>query len=192
MLMLWAGVLLFFAPHCVSIVAPHWRDRMLLRVGAARWKGGYSILASIGFTLLVLGFIEARRVPVVLYISPALMRPVSLLLMLPVFPLLLATYFPGRFLARVQHPLLSATLLWATAHLLSNGRLPDVVLFGSFLLWALADRLSVEARAASRMRRAAPTRYNDVLAIVLGLGLYALTILKLHGWLFGVPLRGEF
>jgi uncharacterized membrane protein len=188
MLMLVAGVLLFFVPHSVAIVAPHWRDRMVLHLGEARWKGWYAVLISAGLALQVLGFIGASRIPVVLYLAPVPLRYAAFILMLPVFPLLFATYLPGRILAGIRHPLLSAVLLWAAAHLAVSGTLPDVVLFGSFLSWALVDRLSLQRRSAPRIRRAPVRPYNDLLAIVLGLALYALFIYRLHGWLFGVPL----
>ncbi|HTT03769.1 MAG TPA: NnrU family protein [Steroidobacteraceae bacterium] len=188
MLMLVAGVVLFFVPHSVSIVAPHWRDRMVLYLGEASWKGWYALLISAGLALQVLGFSGASRTPIVLYVTPALLRYAAFMLMLPVFPLLLATYLPGRILVRVGHPMLSAVLLWSAAHLLVAGTLPDVVLFGSFFVWALVDRMSLQRRVPPRIRRAPTRRYNDVLAVLLGVTLYALFVWRLHDWLFGVPL----
>lgn len=188
MLMLVAGVLLFFAPHSVAIVAPHWRDRMVLHMGEAGWKSWYALLVCAGLALLVLGFNGASRAPIVLYIAPAILRYAALVLMLPVFPLLLATYLPGRILERIGHPMLSAVLLWSAAHLLAAGTLPDVVLFGSFFVWALVDRLSLQRRVPPRIRRAPAKRYNDLFAILLGLTLYALFVWRLHAWLFGVAL----
>ena len=188
MLMLVAGMLLFFVPHSVGIVAPHWRDRMVLHLGEARWKGWYALLISGGLALQVLGFIGASRTPTVLYVAPPPLRYAAWLLMLPVFPLLLATYLPGRILAGVGHPMLGAVLLWSIAHLLVAGTLPDVVLFSGFFVWAVADRVSLQRRAPPPIRRAPPRPYNDLLAIGLGLALYAAFIYRLHGWLFGVPL----
>jgi len=187
MLMLSAGVILFFLPHSVSIVAPHWRDRMLLHMGEGPWKGTHALLIATGLALLVLGFDGASRVPVVLYAAPSWLRYVTLLLMLPVFPLLLATYLPGRLERAVRHPTLTAVTCWAAAHLLADGTLPGVVLFGSFLLWASIDRLSLRQRAPRAIRRAPATRFNDLLAVSLGLALYAAFLCGLHAWLFGVP-----
>ncbi|MGH8142641.1 MAG: NnrU family protein [Steroidobacteraceae bacterium] len=188
MLMLVAGVILVFVPHSVSIVAPHWRDRMVLLVGEARWKSVYSVLVAAGFALVILGFIAAYRAPIVLYLPPAWMRYVTFVLMLPVFPLLFATYLPGRILARAKHPMLAAVMLWSTAHLFANGTLPGVLLCACFLAWALIDRLSLGRRVPAPIRRAPPRRYNDALAVILGLALYALFIWRLHGWIIGVPL----
>ena len=188
MLMLVAGVILVLVPHSISIVAPHWRDRMVLLVGEAHWKGVYSVLVGAGFALVVLGFIGAQRAPVVLYLSPAWMRYLAFVLMLPVFPLLFATYLPGRILARIRHPMLTAVLLWSAAHLFVNGTLPGVLLFACFLLWATIDRLSLGRRVPAPIRRAPPRRYNDLLAVVLGLALYVSFIWRLHAWIIGVPL----
>ena len=188
MLMLVAGVILVFVPHSISIVAPHWRDRMVLHVGEARWKGWYSVLVTAGFALVVLGYIGAERAPVMLYLSPVWLRYVTFVLMLPVFPLLFATYLPGRILAKVKHPMITAVMLWSAAHLFVNGSLPGVLLFACFFVWAVIDRLSLGRRVQPPIHRVPPTRYNDVLAVTLGLALYALFIWRLHGWIFGLPL----
>jgi uncharacterized membrane protein len=187
MVMLIAGLILFFAPHSISIVAPHWRNRMALHLGEPLWKGMYSLIATAALALIVLGFMAARRAPVVLYVSPAWLRYLTLVLMLPVFPLLLAAYLPGRILATVKHPMLTAVKLWATAHLLVNGMLADVLLFGSFLLWAGIDRASLKRRIQAPIRRAPPRPYNDLLALGIGLALYALFVWRLHALIIGVP-----
>jgi uncharacterized membrane protein len=187
MLMLLAGLLLFFVPHSVSIVAPKWRDRIVLHMGGS-WKGLYSLLSAAGLILIVIGFVHARRSPLLLYTSPAWLRHVTFALMLPVFPLLLAAYLPGRIQAAARHPMLLAVMLWASAHLLVNGTLADVLLFGAFLLWALFDRLSLRTRVRASVPRLPPSGYNDLIAVVLGLALYALFIARLHQLLIGVPL----
>jgi len=105
--------------------------------------------------------------------------------MLPVFPLLLAAYLPGRIKAAVKHPMLAAVKAWALAHLLVNGMLADVLLFGGFLAWAVLDRISAGKRPA--VAQAAPgSPRNDVIAVVGGLALYAVFVVWAHAWLFGV------
>lgn len=185
MLTLIVGLLLFFVPHSVSIVAPNWRSRVVLHMGELRWKGLYALVSGIGFALLIIGFGQARLAPIVLYVAPSWMRHVTFLLMLPVFPLLLAAYLPGRIQARLKHPMLAAVKLWATAHLLVNGTLADLLLFGSFLVWAIIDRVSLKRRPTQTIRRAPAWRYNDMLAVVLGLALYGLFIARLHALLIG-------
>jgi uncharacterized membrane protein len=188
MLMLTAGLVLFFAPHSIAIIAPKWRERVVAHLGEPLWKGGYSLLSAAGLLLIVVGFGHARRTTPVLYVSPAWLHDVTFVLMLPVFPLLLAAYLPGRIQRAARHPMLAAVKLWATAHLLANGTLADVLLFGAFLLWAVFDRISLKHRTPPLPHRAPPSRFNDPLALVGGLLLYALTVLWLHAWIIGLPL----
>jgi uncharacterized membrane protein len=103
-----------------------------------------------------------------------------------VFPLLLATYLPGRIKRAAKHPMLVAVKLWAVAHLLANGMLADVLLFGGFLVWAVADRISLKRRPASTAPAASGSVVNDVIVIVGGLGLYAAFVMALHERLFGI------
>ena len=107
--------------------------------------------------------------------------------MLPVFPLLFAAYLPGRLQRAARHPMLLAVKLWATAHLLSNGTLADVLLFGAFLVWAVADRISVKHRAVPhRVPGAPPSALNDVAAVAGGLLVYVVFLLWAHVWLTGL------
>jgi 2-keto-4-pentenoate hydratase/2-oxohepta-3-ene-1,7-dioic acid hydratase in catechol pathway/uncharacterized membrane protein len=149
------GLVLFLGIHTVSIVAPQWREAQLARLGEGPWKGLYSGIAAVGSGLLIYGYGVARQSPIVLYTPPTAFRHLALLLMLPVFPLLVAAYVPGRIKAMAKHPMLLATKFWATAHLLANGTLADVLLFGGFLAWAVADRISVKQAAAARNPRRA-------------------------------------
>ena len=110
--------------------------------------------------------------------------------MLPVFPLLLATYFPARISAFVRHPMLLATVLWAFAHLLVNGRLADVLLFGSFLVWAVFDLLSMRRRTQRPVPGAPDSRFNDLIALIVGLGIFGIFVVWLHKALIGVQLLG--
>lgn len=185
MLMLILGLLIFYVPHSISIIAPHWRDRMKLHIGTVAWRSGYSIVSLIGFVLIVVGFGQSRLAPIVLYSAPPWLYHLTYLLMVPVFPMLLAAYLPGRIQATLKHPMLAAIKLWATAHLLVNGTLADVLLFGSFLIWAVVDRIALKSRARPPRPPGGASRMNDVLAVVIGLGLYALFILRLHSLLIG-------
>jgi uncharacterized membrane protein len=183
-----AGLILFFAPHTVSIVNDPWRNRMAARLGERTWQGLYSLVAIVGLALIVWGYGLARQEPTVVYVPPLWLRHVAWLLLLPIFPLLIATYAPGRIRGATRHPMLLATKLWAAAHLLANGMLADILLFGSFLVWAIADRISMKYRPQRPLPELPRTGLNDVIAVVAGLGLYAAFLFGLHGWLFGVPL----
>ncbi len=193
MALLIVGLVVFLGVHSVSIVAPHWRTRQLALRGEGTWKGLYSLISIVGFVVLVVGYGEARRTGIVLYQPPTALRHVALLLMLPVFPLLFAAYFPGRIKAATKHPMLVAIKLWAFAHLLANGSLADVLLFGAFLAWAVADRIAVKRRGAADAHAvpgAPPKAFNDVVAIVLGLVVYVAFVGGLHRWLIGVSPLG--
>ena len=184
------GIALFLGIHSVSIVAPTWRDAQAMRLGEMPWKGTYALLSIIGFVVLVIGYGMARQQPVVLYTPPLWMRHVTLLLMLPVFPLLLAAYLPGRIKTAAKHPLLAAVKLWAFAHLLANGTLADVLLFGAFLAWAVADRISLKRRPPRKTPGAPVRAINDVIAVVGGLLLYGWFVMQGHQWLIGVSPLG--
>jgi uncharacterized membrane protein len=185
-----AGLVVFFAVHSIAIVADGWRQRMIERMGEWSWKGLYSVIAAVGLVLIIWGYGLARQEPVVLYASPAWMRYVTAVLLIPVFPLLLATYLPGRIQSATKHPMLAATKLWAFAHLLANGTLADVLLFGAFLAWAVADRISLKRRAEPWVPRLPRTAANDVIAVVGGLGVYVAFTLWLHARLIGVSPLG--
>jgi uncharacterized membrane protein len=165
------GLILFLGIHSISIVAPRWRDATAARMGNA-WRGLYSLISIAGFVLIVWGYGVARRQTVILYTPAESMRYVTAALMLPVFPLLLAAYFPGRIKSVVGHPMLVAVMLWALAHLLGSGTCVNVLLFGTFLVWAVADRVSFRWRNARPISTAPPGRWNDLIAIVVGLTLY--------------------
>jgi uncharacterized membrane protein len=180
------GLILFFVPHSVSVANEPWRDAMFTRLGEGAWTGLYSLLSLAGLALIALGYAEARQDPVWLYLPPAWLRHVALLLLVPVFPLLLATYLPGRIKNATRHPTLVATKVWALAHLLANGTLADVALFGSFLVWAVADRISYRQRQPRPLPTAPAAALNDAVAVVGGLALYALFAFWLHQRLFGV------
>lgn len=190
MLLLILGLVLFLGVHSVSIVSPDGRHRLVKQLGEGPWKGLYSLVSLAGFVLIVIGYGAAREAPVLLYTSPNGFRHLAAVLMLPVFVLLLAAYLPGRIQRAAKHPMLLAVKLWALAHLLANGTLADVLLFGGFLAWAVIDRISVKKRAAAGLLRPGPvlpgSKANDAIALVGGLAIYGLFVVWAHAWLIGV------
>ena len=182
-----AGLVLFLGVHSIAIVAPAWRDRMAGRAGELAWKGLYALVALAGIVLIVRGYAAARADPTWLYLPPAWLRHVGLLLLVAVFPLLLAAYLPGRIRSTLKHPMLVAVKAWALAHLLMNGALADVVLFGSFLAWAVVDRISLKRRPARPVPALPASGWNDGVAVAVGLLIYVAFVLWLHLWLIGVP-----
>jgi len=179
------GLAAFLGVHSIAIVAPGWRARTIARLGEGPWKGLYSLVSIASFVLLIWGYGLARQHPIVVYTPPIWMRHLAAVLMLPVFPLGFSAYFPGRIKTAFKHPLLAAVKFWALAHLLVNGMLADLLLFGGFLAWAVADRISLKRRT-QHIPTAPPSKLNDAVAVILGLGVYALLIFWLHLRLIGV------
>ena len=188
MAMLLAGVVLFVGVHSMGWLGV--RDRAAAAMGEGPWKGVYSLVSIVGFVLLVYGYGAARQAPELVWAPPVWTRHLAFTVLLPVFPLLFAAYLPGRIKAWVGHPMLAATALWAAAHLLANGMLHDLVLFGSMLAWALITWVSYRTRVARPVPGAPATGFNDLLAIVLGLGVYGAFFGGLHVLLFGVSPLG--
>jgi uncharacterized membrane protein len=188
MIVLVAGLVVFLGVHSVRVFADDWRTARIARMGALRWRGIYSLLSLVGFVLLVWGYGQARLDPIVVWSPPSWSRYVTALLVLPAFVLTVASYMPGtRIKARVHHPMTLGIKLWAFAHLLSNGNLADIVLFGSFLVWAI-----VVYASARRRDRLAGTIYpagtfgRDVRAVVVGTIAWLVFGYWLHGLLIGV------
>ncbi len=182
------GLVLFLGTHSVRIVADDWRGARIAGLGLMPWKGIYSVVSIIGFVLIVWGYGQARGNPVVLYSPPVWTRHIAALLTVPAFILLVAAYIPGTRIKRaVGHPMVAAVKIWAFAHLLANGTLADVVLFGAFLAWAVADYI-----AARRRDRAAGTVYavgpvsRDIAAVAIGLAAWAAFAFWLHAAWIGV------
>ncbi len=180
-----AGIVLFFGIHSISILALPLRNR-LAATNLLGWMGFYSLISLGGMVLISMGYRELRLESIIVYTTPDWLRHINSLLMAPVFVLFLATYFPGRIQAMTKHPQLIAVMLWALGHLLVNGNLADVILFGSFFAWALADMISVQRRPIHPVPGAPALGINDILIVVLGLTLYVVFAFWLHQPLIGV------
>ena len=183
-----AGLLLFLGVHTVRIVADGWRTARIAQMGERKWKGLYALVSLVGFALIVWGFGQARQDPTVVWNPPLWGRHVASLLLLPAFVLIVAGNMRGtKMKAALGHPMLLGTVLWAFAHLLANGRLAGVVLFGSFLLWAIADYVASRQRdAAAGVVHPTGSWSRDVLALVIGAVAWIVFGLWLHGPLIGV------
>ena len=188
MIVLLLGLLLFLGVHSVRIGADPWRTAQVARVGERQWKGVFSLVSLVEFFLIVWGYGQARLDPLVLWNSPVWARHAAAMLTFVAFVLIAAAYVPGtRIKAAIGHPMVAGVTLWAVAHLIANGLLADVVLFGGFLAWAIA------LFAFSRRRdRDAGTVYpagslsRDALAAVIGGVTWSVFVLWLHLWLIGV------
>jgi uncharacterized membrane protein len=178
------GLLLFLGVHSVRIAAPQWRDAQMARLGPGAWKGAYTVLALAGFALLVWGYGQARQVATPLWTTPAGLRHLASLLTLVAFVLIAASQVgPNAIQARLQHPMLLGTKLWAFAHLLANNTLADLLLFGGFLAWAVLDFRSARRRGRVEV---VPKPGRTLVAVVAGVAVWALFAFWAHAALIGV------
>ena len=194
MLLLILGLIVFFAAHLVP-TAPEIRQGLVARFDETAFKAAFGIVALVGLVLIVAGYHKLQLMPgknPVLWDPPQWTRHVTYLLMIPAMILLVAAYVPSRIRSAVKHPLLAAIKIWALAHLLANGDLASLLLFGGFLAFAVYDRISVKRRGAAGLlgTRTGPP-INDALVVVAGLALFAVMVVWGHGVLIGVPLMSS-
>lgn len=186
-----AGLVLFLGLHSLPVVRPV-RGGLLGAVGEVPYRIIFSILSLVGLILIAEGYKEwAYEAPgsPILYVPPTWMAHVALLLNLFAFISLAATYGKSHIKKAVKHPMILAVKIWAFAHLLANGDLASVVLFGGFLAWGVIDRISVKRRERAGLiapRAFEPKWRDDIIAVVIGGGVYVLFVWKLHLWLIGV------
>ena len=181
------GLALFLGIHSTRVFAEGWRTATIARIGEGAWKGAYTVLSIASFVLMVWGYGEARQ-QMPLWDPPAFMRHATALLMLPVFVLFVATYVPRNAIkAKLHHPMVLSVKLWAFAHLLSNGNLADVLLFGGFLAWAIMSFIAARKRdRATGKVYPAGTLQGTIVCVVAGLAIYAAFVMGLHTWMIGV------
>jgi uncharacterized membrane protein len=184
MTLLILGIILFLGLHLLPTV-PGLRNRLIGRLGEKGYKALFALLSVAAFVVLVWGFARAPVIQV--WSPPSWTRWVAIVLMIPAFILLVAAYVPGQIKAKVRHPFLVAIKTWALAHLIANGDLASIVLFGSFLLYAVYDRIAVKRREGTGLITVPNTgaARNDVISLVVGLLLYVAFLLWLHPLLIG-------
>ena len=182
------GLVIFLGVHSLRVFAAPWREATRARLGEGAWKGAYSVLSLAGFVAICWGYALARQAPVTLWTPPLGMRHAASLLTLGSFVLLAAAYVPRNvFKARWGHPMLLATKLWAVAHLLANGNLADVLLFGGFLAWAVL--LFIVSRRNDRALGTtypAASRTGTAVTVLVGAAAWVVFAMWAHGILIGV------
>jgi uncharacterized membrane protein len=184
MTLLIIGIVAFLGLHLLPTV-PGVRDRLLSRFGENGYKAAFSLLSIVAFVLLVWGFARAPVIQV--WSPPSWTRWVALVLMLPAFIFLVATYVPGQIKAKLKHPFLVAIKTWALAHLIANGDLASIILFASFLAYAAYDRITLKRREATGLVTvpASGPPSNDIIAVAVGVVLYLAFLFWLHPLLIG-------
>ncbi len=193
-----AGLILFLGVHLLRVLSEDQRTRLIQTYGALAYKGAYSILSVVGFILIVAGYAAARTEPVILYTPPTGMAHAASLFTLVAFVLLVAAYVPGNwFLLKFKHPMTLAVKTWALGHLLANGGLHDLLLFGGFLIWAVLVFRSARKRPCVAQPGLAdglpaliaskPSSLLGTLATVgIGVGAWAWFAFQGHALLIGV------
>lgn len=188
MILLLAGLLIFFSTHSVRIAIPAWRGWQIARYGDRIWRGAYSASSLLGLVLIIIGFGEVRWTTPMLWVPPVWAPYATAVLVLLAFVVNAASGVPGnRIKGLVRHPMLTGIALWGAGHLIANGRLGDLLLFGSFVLWALIDFMSCLNR--DRLAGVVPaggTLRADMTCVLAGLLVWGVFLLFLHRWLFGV------
>jgi uncharacterized membrane protein len=185
MLVLVVGLVIFLGVHSVRIVAPGWRDERIAAMGENRWRLAYTLVSVIGLALIVWGYALAWPESPDLWNPPLWTKHLAALLMLFALIALVASQIPGgRIKKMLKHPMLLAVKIWALAHLLANGDVASILLFGGFLAWAVVDRISLKRRGDTGPAVAGPVMW-DVVAVVGGIAVYLAFVFGLHLWLFG-------
>jgi uncharacterized membrane protein len=191
MALLVLGLILFLGGHAFTMARGP-RAALVARIGEGPYKGLYSLVSLAGIVLIAVGFGRYRAagyIPV--WEPPVFTRHLALILVWPAFVMFAAAYLPGRIKRTLRHPMLAGVKVWALAHLLANGDLGSLLLFGSILIWAVLARIAAKRRDEVRDHAgpaAAPAgARNDLIAVAAGTAVWLAFLLRLHAWLIGVP-----
>jgi uncharacterized membrane protein len=185
------GLVVFFGVHTVTTQREP-RARLIASLGDGGYKIGYSLVAATGLALIIWGFAHYRSAGMIdVWNPPTVLKHITVALMLPAVILVVASYIRGRIYTTLKHPMLTGIKLWAAAHLLANGDLGSIILFGSFLGWAVFDRISLKHRTdggAPPIPVGGPA--NDLIAIAVGVIAYLALAFAFHPVVIGVPVVG--
>jgi uncharacterized membrane protein len=186
------GLVLFFAAHTLT-TQRDLRARFVASMGEGGYKIGYAVVSIAGLALIVWGFAHYRATGwIAIWSPPKFLKHLNIALMLPATILVVAAYIRGRIYQTLKHPMLAGIKLWAFGHLLANGDLGGIILFGSFLAWAVYDRISLKHRAdagSPPIPVGGPT--NDLIAIAVGFVAYLALAFAFHPVVIGIPVVGN-
>ncbi len=182
------GLAIFFGIHAIPMY-PAQRTRLVERLSGIGYQVAFAVASLIGLILISRGYGMAQEGgwnPQI-WVPPVWTSHIALLLMIPAMIAVVAAYVPSRIRTALKHPMLVGIKLWALAHLLANGDLASIVLFGGFLAWAVVDRISVKYRTSlGPLGTAEGGLVGDLTAVGIGLAAYVAFLFYLHNWLFGV------
>jgi uncharacterized membrane protein len=186
------GLVLFLGAHTLT-TRRDLRASLIVATGESGYKIGYALISLVGLALVVWGFAQYRAAGLIpIWSPPTALKHLNIALMLPAVILVVAAYLRGRIYKAVKHPMLAGVKLWAFGHLLANGDLGGIILFGSFLAWAVYDRISLKRRADPG---GPPIPVggisNDLIAIVVGIIVYLALAFAFHPVVLGIPVMGS-
>lgn len=186
-----AGLVLFLGIHTLTTMR-NARARVISRLGEGGYKILYTLVSIAGLALIAWGFSLYRQFEWInVWYPPVWMRHIALALMLPAVILVVASYIRGRMFTTLKHPMLAGVKLWAVLHLMANGDLGSIILFGSILAWAVYDRISLKRRSDAG---APPIPVggvtNDLIAVGVGIVVYLALVFVFHPLVIGVPVVG--
>ncbi|MFK7901595.1 MAG: NnrU family protein [Nitratireductor sp.] len=178
------GLVVFHGLHSLRMLAPNWRQARITQMGEDKWKGLFSLLSIASVALIVWGYSIVRATEEVVYVPFAWGASANIILMFFVFCLIPFNLRSNRLSKITKHPFAIAMLLWSVGHLLANGDLASVILFGSFLVWVVFYLALVRKREDTPNPHA--PLWQDIGAVLFSLAIYVFFICKAHAWLFGV------
>ena len=185
------GLALFLGIHTLT-TRRELRAQVIAATGASGYKIGYTLVSFAGLALIIWGFAAYRATGWIdVWTPPTAFKHTTVALMLPAVIMVVASYIRGRIYTTLKHPMLTGIKLWAAAHLLANGDLGSIILFGSFLAWAVYDRISLKSRSdagAPPIPVGGPG--NDLIAIAVGVVAYLALAFAFHPVVIGVPVVG--
>ncbi len=187
LIVLIAGLAVFHASH-LFVTKREARAAAIERLGINGYRIVFSLVSLAGLALIVWGFAEYRATGWIdVWHPPVFMRHIALLLMLFASIFFVATYIPSHIKTWLKHPMLTSIKTWSLAHLIANGDLGSILLFGSFLAWGVMARIAAKKRGDTGSVTVPPGFRNDVTVIVFGLALYVALALYFHPYVIGVP-----
>jgi uncharacterized membrane protein len=191
LVVLMLGLIVFFGVHTITIQRKL-RAQIIASTGEGGYKIGYTLASFAGLALIIWGFAKYRATGWIdVWNPPVALKHIAVALMLPAVILVVASYIRGRIYTTLKHPMLTGIKLWAAAHLLANGDLGSIILFGSFLAWAVYDRISLKSRTdAGGPPIPVGGPGNDLIAVAVGLVAYLALAFAFHPVVIGVPVVG--
>lgn len=187
MTLLILGIILFLATHLIRVVAPGFRLTMIDRFGETGWRVINSVLSLVSLIVLIWGYATAPVINV--WFPPMGLSHLTITLMLIATICLVAGFLPaGHIATKTKHPIVLSIKIWAAAHLIANGDLASILMFGALLAWGVVLRINYKRRlrAGDLVLRPFVSARFDAIAVVLGLVVWALVTFKLHELLIGV------